>query len=286
MLFRRKTTPKIEQPKTAEDYLNTICDNQPGEREEALSALFAMGSEGIDALLANLDKKVYKKPLHAEIFWAIAILAFSAALVFGVVHLFFGLQLTPQLCLIMLCSQMLLWAMNIFSWRQKRNAAAEALASFDDVRAVGMLIKALEFDKGIRLPVRHALLWLLPRMKGSDAGLLNADQRRSLCRTLGKNGEEWNVTVLRALEQVGDASAAPFVLPLTKSKNAAIRQAALDCLPFLQDREAQERMSKNLLLASSAEENPAILLRPASSAPETNPTQLLRPASLNTDNSE
>ena len=144
MLFRRKTTPKIEQPKTAEDYLNTICDNQPGEREEALSALFAMGSEGIDALLANLDKKVYKKPLHAEIFWAIAILAFSAALVFGVVHLFFGLQLTPQLCLIMLCSQMLLWAMNIFSWRQKRNAAAEALASFDDVRAVGMLIKALE----------------------------------------------------------------------------------------------------------------------------------------------
>ena len=123
-------------------------------------------------------------------------------------------------------------------------------------------------------------------MKGSDAGLLNADQRRSLCRTLGKNGEAWNVTVLRALEQIGDASAAPFVLPLTKSKNAAIRQAALDCLPFLQDREAQERMSKNLLLASSAEENPAILLRPASSAPETNPTQLLRPASLNTDNSE
>ena len=120
-------------------------------------------------------------------------------------------------------------------------------------------------------------------MKASNAELLNADQKRNLYKTLGKDNEEWNVTGLRTLEQIGDAGAVLYVLPLTKSPNAAIQSAARECLPYLQDREAQERSRLHLLRASSADDSPGVLLRPASSAPEQNETQLLRAANPNSD---
>ena len=166
-----------------------------------------------------------------------------------------------------------------WGWNKSKYSEARLLAEFDDIRAVGPLCEALSYgDEHTVKTIRGGLLQLLPRMKASDAGLLNADQKRSLYKTLGKNDEVWNVTTLRALEQIGDTAAVPFVLPLIRSKNAAIQQVAADCLPYLQDRETQERVRLNLLRAASAEDSPAVLLRPAQSAPEQNQTQLLRPS--------
>ena len=94
----------------------------------------------------------------------------------------------------------------------------------------------------------HALLiLLLPRMKASDAPLLTPDARKAIHSWLAtatdgllirRYPDTLRIAALKALEQVGDSTAVPYVERLARGNflrlgNDRVRKAALECLPML-----------------------------------------------------
>ena len=171
---------------------------------------------------------------------------------------------------------------------QSYKAAAGKLAQVNDVRAVGMLAEALgSGDRDLTAVARKALRRLLPQMQFSDAPLLTAEQRdilnRFLPQVVTREDRAFSLAILKAYEQVGDEKSIVVVEKLTNSPvaqfDSELRQAAIDCLPYLRDSVARRRESQVLLRASHSEEaRPETLLRPASAAPTNDDAQkLLRP---------
>ena len=171
----------------------------------------------------------------------------------------------------------------------RQSEAARQLASCDSVRAVGPLAEALEWpDEALQRVASTALIRLLPRLKASDANLLNPKQRAILYKTLRPMNANRKgrllCAILAALEQVGDKSALPAVsrlesmLAITAAQRS-VRTAAKRCLPYLNANAENARSSQTLLRASSASEvSSDTLLRPSSNQ-ETPPEQLLRASS-------
>jgi HEAT repeat protein len=172
------------------------------------------------------------------------------------------------------------------SW--KHTDAAKRLAHYDDVRGIGPLIEALEWpDSEMQHIAARSLTDLLTRVRASDYGLLNARQRSVLYRTLNmsraRTFPKLLISILKALEQIGDAEAVPYVERLAHGfalldSQREVRVAAQDCLPFLRDRARLTSQSQTLLRASHVSEthNDA-LLRPVQSTQTADPDQLLRP---------
>ena len=83
------------------------------------------------------------------------------------------------------------------------------------------------------------------------------------------NSEDLILAVLKAFERVGDASALPSVerLATALGKTSAerrIREAALECLPFLRWRIEQMHATQTLLRSANPPDTPpAVLLRPS-----------------------
>ena len=177
-----------------------------------------------------------------------------------------------------------LYRLTLLPWQ---TASARRLAEYDSVKGVGLMVEVLEWpDPASKLAATSALIRLLPRLKTSDAHLLNPEQRQILYKrlTVGNVRAEFDLimAILKALEQVGDLSAVGYVQKLSQARaitSAQMRvvQAAQDCLPYLLKKAEANQSSQYLLRASYAEDhNPATLLRPArddSVAPE----ELLRP---------
>ena len=145
-----------------------------------------------------------------------------------------------------------------------------ALAEINDLRAIGALLELMQASKGkMRETPRTALLKLLPALRASDFAAMNLAQKRALTGSLNFDDPELALAILKALQQVGDASTIPQVEKIAKgrgdvSRDWQVMEAARNCLPFLQART----------------ENPkdaAQLLRPAAhSANETDARELLR----------
>ncbi len=175
---------------------------------------------------------------------------------------------------------------------KKQSEAAYKLALAEDVNAVGSLAETLDWpDVELNGAARRALTKLLPRLKASDSHLLNDTQRQSLYKRLRMSHAVKNMgftlAVLKSLEQIGDKSAVPYVQLLAESTShthseTRIREAAIECLPFLKIRAESTHNTQTLLRASSAEQSPKeMLLRPAANSSEAFPEQLLRAVSLN-----
>jgi hypothetical protein len=174
-----------------------------------------------------------------------------------------------------------------FCLSPKQTEAARKLAMHDDVRGVGPLAEALDWpDSDIQMVAARALTRLLPRMQATDANLLNSGQRANLYRKLHpyQTGQQTDLqlAILKALEQIGDEAAVPHVRRLAgsfglTSRQKQVKQAAIDCLPYLNARAAQLRVSQTLLRASSATGTSAdMLLRPVENAVAAPAEQLLR----------
>jgi len=183
-----------------------------------------------------------------------------------------------------------------FAYSRTHRAAARKAAEYEDPRVVGHLANMLEVqDKDTRQVVEEALIGLLPKMRASDAGLLNAEQRESLYRGLRRKNPELVLAILKALEQIGDSRAIPYVEKLEKAlqeqRAAAEAQGrsqeaaeidnrilvAKECLQFLQDHAQQEQARQTLLRASDAARvAPDSLLRPATGKSDQESGSLLR----------
>jgi len=168
---------------------------------------------------------------------------------------------------------------------QNHKEAAQKLAEFDDVRAVGLLTETLESNDRDLTRVGHdALIRLLPRLQFSDAALLSDEQRDILNRVLPKvvtrKDRALSLAILQAYQQVGSEKDAAAVEKLAAGPVAAydseLRQAALDCLTYLRASIARRKESHILLRASQAEDiRPETLLRPAAYVANQNDAQEL-----------
>src|SRR6202008_1928522 len=99
---------------------------------------------------------------------------------------------------------------------------ARRLARIDDVRCIGRLAEALEWpDATVRSVVITALTPLLHRVKASDRVFQTPHQRANLHRMLtlpnARLHTEFLVSILKALEQIGDEAALPYVQNLAKA---------------------------------------------------------------------
>ncbi len=189
--------------------------------------------------------------------------------------------------------------------RGKRDAllaSARRLAEAQDVAALPNLIGAYHIDTpAVRRLVVDGLIDLLPRVRASDRGLLSEAHQARLLGILRRRVENplykdvlgvfrpargkpvtLRVAILQALEQVGDAAALPVVQaladgPARTQGEKAIREAALQCLPALQQRAEEERAHGRLLRPAAAPEAET-LLRAAGGAPGGEAEVLLRAA--------
>lgn len=174
--------------------------------------------------------------------------------------------------------------------RQQTEAMKE-LAKYSDVAGIGKLAEALEWpDEGIKRAAETALIGLLPRVNATDADLLDARQRGCLYRMLKMSNVahhyELILKILKALEQIGDEAAVPYVERLANAnmvigvKKGKVRESARECLPALTQRAQENTVRNTLLRASSASEVASAdsLLRPAFGTPDAPAEQLLRPS--------
>jgi hypothetical protein len=257
-----------------------------------------MGTEEFQALVAVFERENRKKPRRfwtAFVIWVAAV-AICIALIEGLLH-WLGWKNAPLGGAAGGLSMPGLGIGAAVASTRLQRRIAEVLLKYEDVAVVGPLAEMLDRqDAATRKMAEQTLIRLLPRLRPTDAGLLNETQRAALYREL--SGRNWTssgrwrntlntallVAILRALEQVGSGEALPHVERLAGGKgqakrNLEIREAAKACLPFLQERVELERLSRTLLRPAESPEAPAaILLRPAQGVPDADPNILLRPA--------
>jgi hypothetical protein len=168
---------------------------------------------------------------------------------------------------------------------RKQRSAALALSQFDDLRAIGPLAETLEFKDRRLLPIAaQSLICLLPRLKASDASLLNSAQRTCLNRAMRGKNTDLTLAILKAWEQLGDADAVPEVEKLAQGqgrggRNLKVMTAARECLPFLRQSAERQQIGSQLLRPADGNLTPSdVLLRPAMPHVSTEPSgELLRP---------
>jgi hypothetical protein len=164
------------------------------------------------------------------------------------------------------------------------------LADARDPSSIGPLAEALEWPDARTQDIAiRTLTVLLRRARASDAPRISAAQRACLYRRLKWSSvrkpreRELMLSLLKALEQIGDQAAIPYVMALLEntgqtSDQKKVIEAARQCLPYLQQNAEQINYRSTLLRPSSAAAaSPETLLRSAA-ASETPAEQLLRPA--------
>lgn len=167
-----------------------------------------------------------------------------------------------------------LFASNKLSADQKKLIDLLALANHR--RAVPALLTALTLPNVDALgSLFLALKQSLPQLKASDAGLLDAQQRITLYQTLsartfaiplwGKPRMEYQLTALKAVEQIGDETAVVYLRAITEDhfEHSNVQDAAKICLQAVQQRNDERRQSQTLLRASHETKDNSTLLRPA-----------------------
>ncbi len=180
-----------------------------------------------------------------------------------------------------------------FKTNKIRLEAARSLGLLRKREAVPALLRASQNTNFLRLEGREALQCTLPSLTFDEHyGTLGDDVVPNLCRLLkgspqieGDQIYDWQMTLLGALEQVGDARS---VKPLERfthedqSEGATVElvyQKAVQILEAVRVRAARETEHKTLLRGSKVPAQADTLLRPHEEGSDTPPNQLLRPTS-------
>ena len=187
--------------------------------------------------------------------------------------------LIPTLFLFNLC-------LSYAIWPHRLRARVDAIVKFGYLQSVGPLAEALEMsDSEVTETAIRALIRLLPRLKASDASLINPHQRSCLNEALRWNRDiDLTLAILAAWEQVGDTGAIEDVEGLAAGQGSGgripkIKAAAQECLPLLLQSAGRQQNNTQLLRPVDGSIMPKdTLLRPAlPQASPIPPDQLLRP---------
>jgi hypothetical protein len=240
---------------------------------------------GVDRLLTLIEDEANRRRQAQDKFFRCACVKIVALiLAFISMRIGAGILVVWFFALIGLCAALVNFGL-MFNEREEREKLAKALAKIDEVRAIGPLCETFDpFDSWRTEQAEKSLIRLLPLMTASEAAQLTSLQRRLLFAKLHSDNAPLVLAILNSLEQIGDGAALPYVEKLAEGNgkylaatDGRIWLAAKECLPFLQERAAQERLANTLLRPAEETSHPEILLRPAALQPETAPQQLLRP---------
>ena len=247
-----------------------LASNDPAQRYASELVLLELGPEGVSLLLSemNLMGNMMRR-LPATLGWTTAVGC--------VLNYFWLLQGGPAAAAF--TPGVLVLAMLVWELRRNRNVTARLLAQVEDRRIVGPLTEALDYGDAVtRDAARQCLLRLLPQFEAADAYKIEARYRRRLHRVLGSEDEPLILAVLQALPRIGDSSSLTPVQHLIRhAPSKRIQRAATACLPLLQLRIEELRVSATLLRPSSeAETAPETLLRPVGFDTEDDGRELLR----------
>ncbi len=178
-----------------------------------------------------------------------------------------------------------------FAISESQKKTMSELTIIEDIKVVGALCEILDSDiLEFKLQAGFSLAKLLPRLTANDARLLRKKHkevlRRQLARRMGlydPNFFKLQISILKAFEQIGEKDDLELVESLVDPAqhvfDSRVREAALECLPYLRARVA-DMDAKNILLraSSSTTLGTSELLRPAKSEEDSNPSTLLRPS--------
>ena len=251
--------------------------------EESLAAeraLEQLGAEAIEPLVTILHTEICGRRWRRAVSLlglALAVFGFVAAMTrlrAGDTNWLLGTTLGYVACCLLLGS--------LAQATRRERSATRLLRRIDDVRAIAPLLESLRFPP--REITQTVLIRLLRRLRAGDSSLLDGSPRTHLhgalkqatrrlfgtCFSIG-----YIVAVLKALEQIGDAAALPYVEFLAFSaRQPDIRTAAQECLPFLRERAEQTGQT---LLRAAGTEAPEFLLRSTGDLSDPLPSHLLRP---------
>lgn len=165
-------------------------------------------------------------------------------------------------------------------------AIASLLGEMKDPRFIGPAVEmVLESNVKASNATMNSILRALKRMtrqlRADQSEMLTKKQKQALLTLLQTPYADFElmVSILKALEQVGDADAIPVVERLTEQSVEKVRIAAEECLGTLRVRARQNEQAQTLLRAcANASIAPETLLRPACAVVnETRREHLLRP---------
>ena len=175
----------------------------------------------------------------------------------------------------------------LFYFRSRCDKMVMPLQYLDDVTCIGALLDVISFDAptlisgtedSLDVPSRST-----PRVAGTPPEENQRDTLYSLLRSGNTGWDDYrhvtlNLAILKALEQVEDKEAIPYVERMVKdTQYAEVRVAARECLGFLRQRAEQQSVSGTLLRPSDVENAaPETLLRASVSRLEEAPELLLR----------
>ncbi|HLV81425.1 MAG TPA: hypothetical protein VKT32_14155 [Chthonomonadaceae bacterium] len=251
--------------------------------EESLTAereLERRGVEAIEPLVAVLQEEIRSRVRRR----AVSLLGLALAVVGFVAEMtrmraenttwLLGTTLGYVACCLLLGS--------LAQATRRERSAARLLRRVDDVRAIAPLLESLRFPP--REMTQKVLIRLLRRLSARDSALLGAQSRAHLHHALKQSARRlfgscfhigYIVAVLKALEQIGDATALPTVELLAFSaRQPDVRIAAQECLPFLRARAEQ---TGQMLLRPAGADTAEILLRSTADLRDPLPAHLLRP---------
>jgi len=283
-----------EEPEEPVDEIGTLIEQLSSrdtrQHRHAVLALFRAGAPAVTPLLSLLatesNRRRRKRPLRIG-------LTLTAA---GM-YLWWLANLASPMSwnLLLILIPLLLGLLSLHTATRVQVDAAQVLAMLDDMRAVGPLAEALEYQEWqlprARSAAAEALIRLLPRLQPKDAGLLDAHQRACLYRALvlpSPESPRLPIAILHALACIGDAAALPAMERLTRhtpltQPQKQIQEEAQQAARLLRARLEGEQAPHILLRSSEATTAPDMLLRPATEASVTDPRQLLRATHDSTD---
>jgi hypothetical protein len=274
-----KMLPYTQPPNLKEEVAEIVrLWDEPKQKRYTRKRMEALGSFAVEELIRLIGEETVKRKRFFK-FYFVALVC--NCLYWLIIHFIAWFSHNPAYWYkaVFHLNNLLLMSV-LYKWSPK-GKAGQVLAEQDDIRIVGALAEARSFPIA-QEAVTQALIRLLPRMKASDAHLLNAEQKKALYTGLASTEEALILTILKSLEQIGDGSALPYVeklaYPSEKAKvSEEVQEAARACLPFLTERAAEEQNRSTLLRASDGiTTQPGELLRPAAATEETDPKLLLR----------
>ena len=267
---------------TPDDLVRRVYEGSPDEKRAAEALLLDGRPERTDALIAVVQRENKKKP--ARFGWFVA--GFVALTIAIFILLTVTLTDRPNIGGFGYPIWMAAAALAAtFAPTKLQKRAARALSESDDIRAVPLLIEALDKQDGAtRAAAVKALTRLLPQLHAShDDSLTDAHLNILLAQMAKADDKELTSASLKALTQIGDERFLELVKSWSEGKgaakkNAQLRDSAKDVLPYLEERIEKQKAGKTLLRAASADSADSdSLLRPAATAPESQPDTLLRP---------
>lgn len=136
----------------------------------------------------------------------------------------------------------------------------------------------------MRETAETSLIRILPSLRAEDRDWIDPEEMRALLKALDPARVGVTIAILKALMQVGDKRALPYVTALfarlgdrAHPEARQVRAAAYDCLLYLRAHAIRSNQSELLLRGSHQPAGEAILLRPAQEASPGPVDDLLRP---------